>query len=131
MNSVANTLFLQVHCPIVRPELIVISDYGQTTIDFGSASLGQELSRTVLVQNITKKTIQVNDTVERLSSTLDFLQMHSTQLNIDGPFRLLNALRRIEPGGTAPIKLTFTPNVTMEVGSSSHERKVTPPGCSF
>ena len=60
MNSVANTLFLQVHCPIVKPELIVISDYGHTTIDFGSASVGQELSRTVLVQNITDKPIQVN-----------------------------------------------------------------------
>ncbi|CAF3926048.1 unnamed protein product [Adineta steineri] len=96
--DVANTLFLQVHCPIVRPELIVISDYGQTTIDFGSASIGQELSRTVLIQNITNKTIQ----------------LHSTLLNIDGPFRLLNALRSIEAGGTAPVKLTFTPNATIE-----------------
>ncbi|CAF0802559.1 unnamed protein product [Adineta ricciae] len=96
--DVANTLFLQVHCPIVKPELIVISDYGQTTIDFGSASVGQELSRTVLVQNITDKPIQ----------------LRSALLNIDGPFRLLNALRKIEPGGTAPIKLTFTPNATVE-----------------
>jgi hypothetical protein len=36
-------------------------------------------------------------------------------LNIGGPFRLITALRQIEPGDTAPIKLTFTPNATMEV----------------
>jgi len=56
---VANTLFLQLHCPIVRPEMIVVSDYGQTTIDFGSASIGQELLRSIIVQNISNKTIQV------------------------------------------------------------------------
>lgn len=55
----ANTLFLQLHCPIVRPEMIVVSDYGQTTIDFGSASIGQELLRSIIVQNISNKTIQV------------------------------------------------------------------------
>jgi hypothetical protein len=36
-------------------------------------------------------------------------------LNINGPFRLINALRRIEPSETAPVKLTFTPNSTTEV----------------
>ncbi|CAF0828693.1 unnamed protein product [Rotaria sp. Silwood1] len=96
--DVANTLFIQIHCPIVRPEMIVISDYGQTTIDFGSASIGQELSRTILIQNISNKSIQ----------------LHSSLLNINGPFRLINALRRVEPGDTTPIKLAFTPNATME-----------------
>jgi hypothetical protein len=36
-------------------------------------------------------------------------------LNINGPFRLINALRKIEPGDTTPIKLSFTPNSTIEV----------------
>jgi hypothetical protein len=58
-HSVANTLFVQVHCPMVRPEMIVVSDYGQTAIDFGSASVGQEISRTVILQNICNKPIQV------------------------------------------------------------------------
>jgi hypothetical protein len=40
--------------------MIVVSDYGQTMIDFGSASIGQELSRTVLIQNISNKAIQVS-----------------------------------------------------------------------
>ena len=40
--------------------MIVVSDYGQTLIDFGSASIGQELSRTILIQNISNKPIQVN-----------------------------------------------------------------------
>jgi hypothetical protein len=57
---VANTLFIQIHCPMVRPEIIVVSDYGQTMIDFGSASIGQELLRTVIIQNICNKTIQVS-----------------------------------------------------------------------
>jgi len=39
--------------------MIVVSDYGQTTIDFGSASIGQELLRSIIVQNISNKTIQV------------------------------------------------------------------------
>ncbi|CAF4577100.1 unnamed protein product, partial [Rotaria sp. Silwood2] len=68
------------------------------TIDFGSASIGQELSRTILIQNISNKSIQ----------------LHSTLLNISGPFRLINALRRVEPGDTTPIKLAFTPNATIE-----------------
>ncbi|CAF3515844.1 unnamed protein product [Rotaria socialis] len=96
--DVANTLFVQIHCPIVRPEFIVISDYGQTTIDFGSASVGQELSRTILIQNISNKTIE----------------LCSALLNIYGPFRLINALRRVEPGDTLPVKLAFNPNATME-----------------
>lgn len=67
-NSVANTLFIQIHCPVVRPEMIVISDYGQTTINFGSASIGQQISRTVLIQNISNKPIQVsyNQSIEYL-----------------------------------------------------------------
>lgn len=59
-SSVANTLFIQIHCPVVRPEMIVVSDFGRTMIDFGSASIGQELSRSVLVQNISSKPIQVD-----------------------------------------------------------------------
>lgn len=57
----ANTLFIQIHCPVVRPEMIVVSDYGQTTIDFGSASIGQRILRTVLIQNIANKPIQVSE----------------------------------------------------------------------
>jgi len=41
--------------------------------------------------------------------------LHSTLLNVEGPFQLITALRAIEPGQTAPIKITFTPNATAEV----------------
>lgn len=44
-----------------------------------------------------------------------FCQLHGTLLNVNGPFRLINALRRIEPGETASIKLAFKPNEIVEV----------------
>lgn len=44
-----------------------------------------------------------------------FHQLHSSLLNVNGPFRLVNALRRVEPGETTPIKLAFRPNEIIEV----------------
>ena len=54
-----HTLLSKFIVQLVSPEMIVVSDYGQTLIDFGSASIGQELSRTILIQNISNKPIQV------------------------------------------------------------------------
>ena len=51
---------MEVHCPIVKPTLVVISDHGKTTLDFGEVSLGQTIIKSVTIQNISKKTIDVS-----------------------------------------------------------------------
>ena len=58
--SVHNTLYLELHCPAVRPDLVVISDSGRSTLDFGQCSIGQTLSKQVTIQNISPKTIDVS-----------------------------------------------------------------------
>ncbi len=62
--SVHNTLYLEVHCPAVRPELLVISDSGNTVSDFGSVSLGHSVTKSVTIQNITDSVIYVSLKVE-------------------------------------------------------------------
>lgn len=62
--SIHNTLYLEVHCPVVKPDLVVISDNGKTMIDFGEMSIGQSTTRTITFQNISDHTVQVSKQVE-------------------------------------------------------------------
>ena len=39
--SVHNTIYLEVHCPAVRPHLVVVSDSGRSVVDFTNVSLGK------------------------------------------------------------------------------------------
>ena len=55
-----NTLYLEVHCPMVRPELVVLSDNGRTTTDFGDVSIGQSVIKSITVQNISDRTMKVS-----------------------------------------------------------------------
>ena len=57
--SIHNTLYLEVHCPTVKPPLVVISDHGKTTTDFGEVSIGQNIIKSITIQNISRKTIEV------------------------------------------------------------------------
>lgn len=57
--SVHNTLYLEVHCPVVKPTLVVISDNGKSTLDYGEVSLGQNIIKSVTIQNISNKTVEV------------------------------------------------------------------------
>ena len=40
-RSVHNTIYLEVHCPAVRPHLVVVSDSGRSVVDFANVSLGK------------------------------------------------------------------------------------------
>ena len=40
-HSVHNTIYLEVHCPAVRPHLVVVSDSGRSVVDFANVSLGK------------------------------------------------------------------------------------------
>ncbi|CAG2192855.1 unnamed protein product [Mytilus edulis] len=96
-----NTLYMEVHCPVVKPTLVAISDHGKTTLDFGEVSLGQTIIKSVTIQNISKKTIELT----------------SSLLDTSGPFLMLNALRVLPPDGTHTILISFTP----EAGRVFHE----------
>lgn len=39
--SAHNTMYLEVHCPAVRPHVVVVSDCGRTVVDFENVSLGK------------------------------------------------------------------------------------------
>lgn len=39
--SVHNTIYLEVHCPAVRPHVVVVSDCGRSIVDFANVSLGK------------------------------------------------------------------------------------------
>lgn len=43
--SAHNTMYLEVHCPAVRPHVVVVSDCGRTVVDFENVSLGKIYSR--------------------------------------------------------------------------------------
>ncbi|PVD35401.1 hypothetical protein C0Q70_02363 [Pomacea canaliculata] len=92
-HSIENTLYLEVRCPVVKPQLIVISDSGKTTVDFSEVSIGQSTYRSVTIQNISDKMVKLSSTI------LDTL----------GPFVLVNALRVLAPEATHTLIISFTP----------------------
>jgi len=63
-----NTLYLEVHCPVVRPDVVIISNNGQTLTDFGQVSVGQRVVKSVTVQNISDHAVDV--------SLLDYTQLY-------------------------------------------------------
>ncbi|KAK6965102.1 cilia- and flagella-associated protein 74 [Biomphalaria glabrata] len=91
--SVHNTLYLEVHCPAVKPSLVVISDGGKQTLDFGNVSIGQTSQKSITIQNITDK----------------YVELKPSLVNPAGPFQMLNALRPLAPGATHTILMTFAP----------------------
>ncbi|XP_055958483.1 cilia- and flagella-associated protein 74 isoform X1 [Patella vulgata] len=92
--SINNTIYVEVHCPTIKPPVVILSDSGRNTINFGEVSIGQSVSRSVTMQNISNKTVELN----------------SSLLDTDGPFLMLNALRVLPPGGTHTAVLSFAPN---------------------
>ncbi|XP_076859168.1 cilia- and flagella-associated protein 74 isoform X2 [Brachyhypopomus gauderio] len=90
-----NTLHLELHCPAVRPALVVTSDSGRTTLDFSQVAVGQKILKKVTIQNI--------------SSELVKLQLKSSLLDLNGPFSVQNATRALRPGDTHTLLLAFMP----------------------
>lgn len=90
----ANILYLDVHCPIVKPPVVVISNHGQNCTDFGQVSIGQNTIKPISIQNISDQPVDLT-----LSS-----------LDTNGPFQVLNALRTLTPGEAHTLLVSFTPN---------------------
>lgn len=95
--SVHNTLFLEIHCPAIKPPLVVISDNGNTTTDFGEVSIGQKILKSITVQNISS-----NQTLELSASSLDTM----------GPFQVMNALRVLGPSDIHTVVVSFVPTAS-------------------
>ncbi|XP_070696380.1 cilia- and flagella-associated protein 74 [Pempheris klunzingeri] len=93
--SPSNTLYLKLQCPAVQPPLVVISNNGNSIIDFHQVAVGDKVIKRFTVQNISKET----------------LDLRSSVLDIHGPFSLLNALRSIRPGGKHTLVLAFSPSL--------------------
>ncbi|XP_039610977.1 cilia- and flagella-associated protein 74 [Polypterus senegalus] len=91
--SSSNTLYMEVRCPAVKPPLIVISNQGRNSLNFGDVATGHTLKKRIRVQNISHETVE-------LSSSL---------FNPCGPFMLMNALRPLLPGATHTLLISFTP----------------------
>jgi hypothetical protein len=58
--SIHNTLYLDVICPSVKPEMIVISKDTNKVINFGKASIGQKTIKKITIKNISNSTIKVH-----------------------------------------------------------------------
>lgn len=57
--SIHNTIYLDIICPTVRPEMIVVSNNINKTIDFGKVTIGQKCIRKIAIKNISRSTIEV------------------------------------------------------------------------
>lgn len=58
--SVHNTLYLSVVCPIVKPELIILTNESKPYVDFGSVAIGFKCVKTIAIQNIADCPLNVN-----------------------------------------------------------------------
>ncbi|XP_013865837.1 cilia- and flagella-associated protein 74 [Austrofundulus limnaeus] len=93
--SSTNTLYLKLQCPAVQPPLVVLSNNGRNVVDFHHVLAGERVIKKLTVQNISKESLDL------MSSVLD----------LDGPFCLLNALRRIHPGEKHTLVFAFSPTL--------------------
>ncbi|XP_064156962.1 cilia- and flagella-associated protein 74 isoform X2 [Anguilla rostrata] len=88
-----NTLYLELHCPAVRPAIAVISNKGRRTVNFHQVAVGQRVIQKVTIQNTSQES----------------LELRSSLLDLSGPFMVLNALRPLGPQATHSIVLSFCP----------------------
>jgi hypothetical protein len=88
-----DTLYLELSLPTVRPKLVVISDHGRRSIDYGPVCKGYMKIKTVTVKNISE----------------EILTLRSSVLDPDGTFEMRNALRPVLPGRVHNIMLGFCP----------------------
>lgn len=54
------TLFLEIHYQTCLPELIILTDEGANVIDFGNVLIGQSFIKTVTIQNISSRDVEVD-----------------------------------------------------------------------
>eukprot|EP00076_Gallus_gallus_P032826 XP_024998364.1 cilia- and flagella-associated protein 74 isoform X1 [Gallus gallus] len=92
--SPCNTLYLELHCPAVAPSVVVTSDNGKNTVDFGDVAVGQTILKETTIQNISPENLELRFSV----------------LNPSGPFLLVRPVRMLEPGEIRTLIVSFSPN---------------------
>uniref|UniRef100_A0A665X6C6 Calcium channel, voltage-dependent, L type, alpha 1D subunit, b n=1 Tax=Echeneis naucrates TaxID=173247 RepID=A0A665X6C6_ECHNA len=80
-----NTLYLKLHCAAVQPALVIISNNGNSMIEFNQVAVGE------------------------FFTYCKCSLLRSSVLDIHGPFHLINALRCISPGEKHTVVLAFSP----------------------
>ncbi|XP_077009564.1 cilia- and flagella-associated protein 74-like isoform X3 [Tamandua tetradactyla] len=93
-----NTLYLELWCPAVAPPLVVVSDKGKTTFNFGDVAVGHRSIKKVLIQNFCCEDLAVEFSV----------------LNPHGPFVLLNPFSRLRAGEGQVLALCFSPQDSVQ-----------------
>ncbi|XP_010014079.1 PREDICTED: uncharacterized protein CFAP74, partial [Nestor notabilis] len=96
-----NTLYLELHCPAVAPSVVVTSNNGKNTVDFGDVAVGHRMMKRLTIQNITPEKLELGFSV----------------LNPSGPFLLVRAVRMLEPGENKPLIISFGPNKNKRTSS--------------
>ncbi|XP_070467216.1 cilia- and flagella-associated protein 74 isoform X15 [Equus przewalskii] len=88
-----NTLYLELWCPAVAPSIVVTSNKGTTISNFGHIAVGHCGVKKVSIQNISPEDLAVE----------------FSMLNPNGPFVLLNPIRKLLAGETQVLALSFSP----------------------
>ncbi|XP_075629373.1 cilia- and flagella-associated protein 74 isoform X2 [Balearica regulorum gibbericeps] len=89
-----NTLYLELHCPAVAPSVVVTSDNGKTTVNFGDVAVGHRMLKQITIQNISPEKLELGFSV----------------LNPNGPFLLVRRVGMLEPGESKTLIISFCPN---------------------
>ncbi|XP_009708092.1 PREDICTED: uncharacterized protein CFAP74 [Cariama cristata] len=89
-----NTLYLELHCPAVAPSVVVTSDNGTNTVNFGDVAVGHRMIKRITIQNISPEKLELGFSV----------------LNPNGPFLLGRPVGMLEPGESKTLIISFCPN---------------------
>ncbi|XP_054148072.1 cilia- and flagella-associated protein 74 [Melozone crissalis] len=89
-----NTLYLELHCPAVAPPVLIMSDSGINTVNFGDVSVGHRMMKRITIENISPGKLELGFSV----------------LNPNGPFLLVRAVGTLEPGENKPLIISFCPS---------------------
>ncbi|XP_074017705.1 cilia- and flagella-associated protein 74 [Numenius arquata] len=89
-----NTLYLELRCPAVAPSVVVTSDNGKNTVNFGDVAVGHRMTKPITVQNISPERVELGFSV----------------LNPSGPFLLITPVKMLEPGENKTLVISFCPN---------------------
>ncbi|XP_063273428.1 cilia- and flagella-associated protein 74 isoform X2 [Prinia subflava] len=89
-----NTLYLELHCPAVAPPVLITSDSGINTAHFGDVSVGHRVMKRITIENISPGKVELGFSV----------------LDPNGPFVLVRAVGRLEPGENKPLIISFCPS---------------------
>ncbi|XP_009982949.1 PREDICTED: uncharacterized protein CFAP74, partial [Tauraco erythrolophus] len=89
-----NTLYLELHCPAVAPSVVVTSENGKNTVNFGDVAVGHRMMKRITIQNICPEKLELGYSV----------------LNPSGPFLLVRPVGMLEAGENKTLIISFCPN---------------------